>query len=116
MTACNVSGVECIDINARCVWKGIALLFWTAQLDVLIDALRSLLSCFVELANAAPKFASCSVWTIAENDFVRHPNVGFNLNPALLTTLTSKGGARRAQISQIKLLNIKNQGEQWLFG
>ena len=102
MTACNVSGVGCIDINARCVWKGIALLFWPPQLDVLIDALRSLLSCFVELANAHPKFASCSVRTIAENDFIRHPDVGFNLNPALLTTLASRGGAGRDQISQIE--------------
>ena len=102
MTACKVSGVGCIDINARCVWKGIALLFWTAQLDVLIDALRSLLSCFVELADAAPKFASCSVRTIAEDNFVRYPNVGFNLNPALLTTLASRGGAGHDQISQFK--------------
>ena len=116
MTACNVSGFRGIDINARCIWKGIALLFWPPQLDVLIDAPRSLLSCFVELANAAPKFASCSVRTIAENDFVRHPDVGFNLNPALLTMLDSRGGARRAQILQIKLSNIKNQGVQWLFG
>ena len=108
MTACNVSGVGCIDINARCVWKGIALLFWSPQLEVLIDALRSLLSCFVELANAAPKFASCSVRTIAEDDFVQHPNIGFNLYPALLTTLASRGGAGRAQISQIKISNIKN--------
>jgi hypothetical protein len=46
----------------------------------------------MELANAAPKFASCSVRTIAEDDLVRHPNVGFNLNPALLTTLASRGG------------------------
>ena len=102
MTACNVSGVKCIDINARCIWKGIALLFWPPQLDVLIDALRSLLSCFVELADAAPKFASCPVRTIAEDNFVRCPNVGFNLNPALLTTLASSGGAGRDQISQIK--------------
>jgi hypothetical protein len=116
MKACKVSGVGCIDINARCVWKGITLLFWTAQLKVLIDALRSLLSCFVELANAAPKFASCSVRTIAEDNFVRCPNVGFNLNPALLTTLASGGGAGRAQIPRIKLSNIKNQGAQWLFG
>ena len=92
MTAGDVSGVRWIDIDARCVWKGIALLFWPPQLDVLIDALRSLLSCFVELANAAPKFASCSVRTIAEDDLVRHPNVGFNLNPALLTTLAGRGG------------------------
>jgi hypothetical protein len=46
----------------------------------------------MELANAAPKFASCSVRTIAEDDLVRHPNVGFNLNPALLTTLAGRGG------------------------
>ena len=98
MTACNVSGVRCIDINDGCVWKGIALLFWPPQLDVLIDALRSLLSCFVELANAHPKFASCSVRTIAEDDFVRHPDVGFNLNLALLTTLASAGWVGRAQI------------------
>ena len=102
MTACKVSGVRGIDINARCIWKGIALLFWPPQLDVLIDALRSLLSCFVELAYAAPKFASCSVRIIAEDNFVRCPNVGFNLNPALLTTLASRGGAGRDQISQIK--------------
>ena len=108
MTACNVSGVRRIDINARCVWKGIALLFWPPQLDVLIEALRSLLSCFVELANATPKFASCSVRTIAEDDFVRHPNLGFNLNPALLTMLASGGGAGRAQILQIKFSNVKN--------
>ena len=108
MTACNVSGVGRIDINAWCVWKGIALLFWPPQLDVLIDALRSLLSCFVELANAAPKFASCSVRSNAENYLVRHPNVGFNLNPALLTTLGSRGGSERAQILQIKFLNITN--------
>ena len=116
MTACNLSGVGCIDVNARCVWKGITLLFRTPQLNVLVDALRTLLSCFMELANAAPKFASCSVRTIAEDDLVRHPNVGFNLNPALLTTLASGGGAGRAQIPRIKLSNIKNQGAQWLFG
>ena len=92
MTACNLSGVGCIDVNARCVWKGITLLFRTPQLNVLVDALRTLLSCFVELANAAPKFASCSVRTIAEDNLVRHPNVGFNLNPALLTTLAGRGG------------------------
>ena len=116
MTAFNLSGVGCIDVNARCVWKGITLLFRTPQLNVLVDALRTLLSCFMELANAAPKFASCSVRTIAENDFVRHPDVRFNLNPALLTTLDSGGGAGRAQISQVELSNIKNQGVQWLFG
>jgi hypothetical protein len=68
MTACNLSGVGCIDVNARCVWKGITLLFRTPQLNVLVDALRTLLSCFVELANAAPKFASCSSRTTAEDD------------------------------------------------
>ena len=102
MTACNLSGVGCTDVNARCVWKGITLLFRTPQLNVLVDALRTLLSCFMELANAAPKFASCSVRTIAEDNFVRCPNVGFNLNPALLTTQASSGGAGRDQISQIK--------------
>jgi hypothetical protein len=30
------------------------------------------------------------------------------LHPALLTTLASRGGAGRAQISQIKISNIKN--------
>ena len=102
MTAFNLSGVGCIDVNARCVWEGITLLFRPPQLNVLIKALRSLLSCFVKLANAAPKFASCSVRTITEDNFVRYPNVGFNLNPALLTTLASSGGAGRDQISQIK--------------
>jgi hypothetical protein len=116
MTACNLSGVGCIDINARRVWKGITLLFRTPQLNVLIKALRSLLSCFVILANAAPKFASCSSRTTAEDDFVRHPNVGFNLNPALLTTLTGRGGIGRAQILQVEILNTTNLGTLWLFG
>ena len=102
MTACNLSGVGCIDVNARCVWKGITLLFRTPQLNVLIKALRTLLICFVKLANAAPEFAPCSARTTTEDDLVQHTNVGFNLNPALLTTLTGRGWIGRAQISQIE--------------
>ena len=93
MTAFNLSGVGCIDVNARCVWKGITLLFRTPQLNVLVDALRTLLSCFMELANAAPKFAPCAAGANAEDDFVRCSDAGFNLNTALLTSLTDGGGA-----------------------
>ena len=69
------------------------MLLRTAELCVLIEALRALLRCFVELANAAPKFAPCAAGANAEDDFVRCSDAGFNLNTALLTSLTDGGGA-----------------------
>ena len=68
------------------------------------------------LKNSVPEFASCPAGAIAEEDCVRHPDAGFNLNPALLKTLAGRCGAGRAQISPEEYINRMNKWAQWLFG
>ena len=78
LTARRASGLGQVD--GWCIREGVALLFSTPELGVLIDALALLIRGFEVLADPAPELAAGTLRTIAELHGVHGSTVRFNRN------------------------------------
>ena len=76
LTARRASGLGQVD--GWCIGEGIALLFSTPELRVLIDALALLIRRFEVLADPAPELAAAALGAIAELHGVQRAAIGFN--------------------------------------
>ena len=76
LTARRASGLGQVD--GWCIGEGIALLFSTPELRVLIDALALLIRRFEVLADPAPELAAGALGAIAELHGVQRAAIGFN--------------------------------------
>ena len=84
-TVCPSSAVAQID--GWCIGEGVARLFSAAPVGILVDAEASTLRIAHVLADAAPEFASASLWAIAERHYIGKARTVFDHDLAKLTAL-----------------------------